>query len=119
MTTCDNVTVMADYQEEIEKLLQNEEEEEEDSEQFLEKETGNKGFCNKLVVLFYKLLYGIFPTLTCNSGEVKLTRKRSCLILLLLYSSHLFSAWVGLITYMYSSKESINAIRCFKLTHTL
>ena len=98
---------MADNQEEVE-FLQNEEEEEEDDEQFLgkelkeDKETENnkgKGLRNRLTVLFYKLLYGIFPTLTCNSGEVKLTRKRSCLILLLLYSSHLFSAWVGLITY--------------------
>ena len=95
---------MADNQE-ADELLQNEEEEEEDDEQFLgkelkeEKETEDnkgKGFCNRLTVLFYKLLYGIFPTLTCNSGEVKLTRKTSCLILFLLYSSHLFSAWVGL-----------------------
>ncbi|XP_019851220.1 PREDICTED: solute carrier family 40 member 1-like [Amphimedon queenslandica] len=35
----------------------------------------------------------IFPILTSEYGQVKLTRKRSCLILLLFYSSRIFSAW--------------------------
>ncbi|XP_003386113.1 PREDICTED: solute carrier family 40 member 1-like [Amphimedon queenslandica] len=35
----------------------------------------------------------IFPILTTESGQIKLTRRRSCLILLLLYTSHIFSAW--------------------------
>lgn len=58
----------------------------------------------------------LFPVLTSQSNSVKLSYRRSFVIVFVLYASHILSAWVSANTYMYlsSSVVSISLLPAFK-----